>query len=330
MVPEGPLIWLDQIRSPCNRIYIPPRTVIDDHHHRMLEANSQMERIPLLSKTSVPRSYVPNSPCSTCRKSALHKQFPCSHPKHSMHQVLCILNLALLCIFLCTLLTLFLHHSPGDHMHITHSHSKLHKILPYLGGMGPYIHGQYIPPPCPISQIHLLSRHGERYPTTTMFSLISQFAKNISNQKFHGDLAFLNKWDLNRWIDYPDGQLNQETLTSHEAGSLRMFNLGVEFRGRYSKLWNFTSHGKKGSKGRRIRVWSSDSQRVIDSAKYLAMGFYGIDQYQDVEWEVVPETKDRWADSLTPSYSPASKRRLTFQDTRARFSLKENIPHWEK
>ena len=116
-------------------------------------------------------------------------------------------------------------------------------------------------------------------------------------------------------------------MTGSEAGSLRMFNLGVEFRGRYSGLWNFTSRSIcLGNKDRRMRVWSSDSLRVIDSAKYFAMGFYGVDEFNDIEFEIVPETRERWANSLTPSYYPF-RNETYISDTRVRDSVMESIPH---
>lgn len=171
-------------------------------------------------------------------------------------------------------------------------------LLKYFGGMGPYIGGEYVNPPieCKVSQVHMMSRHGERYPTNNVGAAISKFASNIStlSNNFQGDLLFLNNWTLltSNWLSSPQSQLEQETLTGPAAGSLRMFTLGSEFRSRYD-LWNFADHGG-------VKVWSSDSARVIDSSKYFASGFFGVDT--NVFVQVIPETEERWGNSLTTTY----------------------------
>ena len=171
-------------------------------------------------------------------------------------------------------------------------------LLKYFGGMGPYIGGEYINPPdeCKVTQVHMISRHGERYPTRNVGSVISRFATNIStlSNNFYGDLAFLNNWTLltSNWLSSPEDQFEQETLTGPAAGSLRMFTLGSEFRARYD-LWNFGSHEG-------VKLWSSDSRRVIHSARYFASGFFGVDT--NVSVEVIPETEGQWGNSLTTTY----------------------------
>jgi Histidine phosphatase superfamily (branch 2) len=171
-------------------------------------------------------------------------------------------------------------------------------LLRYFGGMGPYIGGEYVFPPkeCKVSQLHMMSRHGERYPTRDKGEIISQFASNIStlSNNFHSDLSFLNNWTLHtsNWLSFPQDQLDQETLTGPAAGSLRMFTLGSKFRARYD-LWNFGNHNK-------ATVWSCDSRRVIESAKYFASGFFGVGT--DVSVEVIPEAEEQWGNSLTTTY----------------------------
>lgn len=173
--------------------------------------------------------------------------------------------------------------------------------LQYFGGMGPYIGGEYVVPPemCRISQVHMVSRHGERYPTNNMFSTIRRFAENISglSNNFISFLSFLNGWNLSKdnWLYSPENQLEQETLTGPAAGSLRMFTLGSEFRSRYGDLWDFRQLGP-------VKVWSSDSRRVIHSANYFSTAFFGTDA--DVTVEVIPETQERWGNSLTTTCVP--------------------------
>jgi acid phosphatase len=99
---------------------------------------------------------------------------------------------------------------------------------------------------------------------------------------------------MEEWIYLPREQFNQETLTGPAAGSVTMFNLGTEVRSLYSGLWNYISHG--GGRSMR-RVWSSPSQRVVDSAMYFALGFYGKEEF---EVQVIPETIIG-GNTLTPS-----------------------------
>jgi Histidine phosphatase superfamily (branch 2) len=173
-------------------------------------------------------------------------------------------------------------------------------LLKYFGGMGPYIGGEYTPPPpnCRVSQVHMMSRHGERYPTRRMGTTLLAFAANVSGVGgFSNSIEFLNSWKLDDWINVPDSQLDQETLTGPAAGSTHMFTLGSEFRTRYNDMWNWTDSG--------VKLWSSNSTRVIHSAKYFASAFFGVDVPTQVE--VIPETSERWGDSLTTTYVPYSR-----------------------
>lgn len=166
--------------------------------------------------------------------------------------------------------------------------------------MGPYIGGQYagVPTDCKVTQVHMISRHGERYPTTHVGSRISLFAQNISGiQGFSKSLAFLNDWRYDDWIYSPEDQLEQETLTGPAAGSRRMFSMGNELRTRYSDIWSFRNQPQA------VKVWSSDSERVIHSARYFSAGFFGINN--SVAVEIIPETRERWGNTLTTTYVPS-------------------------
>jgi acid phosphatase len=166
--------------------------------------------------------------------------------------------------------------------------------------MGPYIGGQYagVPTGCKVTQVHMISRHGERYPTTHMGSRIKIFAQNVSEKKgFSKSLAFLNDWRYDDWIYSPEDQLEQETLTGPAAGSRRMFSMGNELRTRYSDLWSFRDQSQE------VKVWSSNSKRVIHSARYFSAGFFGINNAVAVE--IIPETNERWGNTLTTTYVPS-------------------------
>lgn len=53
-----------------------------------------------------------------------------------------------------------------------------------------------------------------------------------------------------------------------------------------------------------MRLWASDSKRVIDTARYFAAGLFGISSdwvRNDIaEVDVIPESSDRGSDTLTP------------------------------
>lgn len=187
-----------------------------------------------------------------------------------------------------------------DFVHVPLPGMKNPGLLKYLGGLGPYIGGEYTPVPetCSVTQLHMISRHGERYPTHGMGVNIAAFAANIARApelNWNSDLGFLNGWTLatDGFMPFPEQQWDQETLTGPAAGSRTMFTLGNEFRTRYAGLWEW------GNADERIRVWASNMTRVIDSAEYFAQGFFGINA--DVEYEIIPETADQWGNSLTTS-----------------------------
>jgi len=193
-----------------------------------------------------------------------------------------------------------------DFVHVPLPGMRNPSLLRYFGGMGPWIGKDYKPMPsnCKVTQVHMLARHGERYPTGGMGNILASFAANISNlasDNFRGDLAFLNGWNFttDNWLYAPKDQLEQETLTGPAAGSTHMFTLGSEFRSRYEGLYNFRSASRGDSA---VKVWSSDSERVIHSAKYFSSAFFGVSSPVDVE--VIPETAERWGNSLTTTFVP--------------------------
>ncbi|EJD01856.1 phosphoglycerate mutase-like protein [Fomitiporia mediterranea MF3/22] len=123
-----------------------------------------------------------------------------------------------------------------------------------------------IPAGCDITQVHLLFRHGARYPT--LGSLPAAFATKLHNSTISGTgftakgkLKFLNTWPY---------KLGAEILTPF--GRQQLFDLGVSFRVKYGELLkNFTS----------LPVFRTTSQeRMLQSAANFAAGFFGIPDYQ--------------------------------------------------
>lgn len=101
----------------------------------------------------------------------------------------------------------------------------------------------------------------------------------------------MNNWTY--FTDNPSKDFEQLTTTGPYAGTLEAFTTGVRFRTRYEHLL---------PKDSRTRFWASDSHRVIQTARYFSSGLFGLDWEKDgiAELEVIPETPDRRADTLTP------------------------------
>ena len=115
-----------------------------------------------------------------------------------------------------------------------------------------------IPDGCTINQVHLLYRHGARYPTTG--SAPSTFAGKLANAtkaggfSTSGELAFLSNWTY---------KLGAELLTPF--GRSQNFQLGVAYRQLYGELLNnFTDT---------IPVFRTQSQdRMVKTAQNFAAG----------------------------------------------------------
>ncbi len=136
-----------------------------------------------------------------------------------------------------------------------------------------------IPAGCDIVQVHLLYRHGARYPTTG--AAPSSFAQKLLNAtqargfSVTGELAFLSDWTY---------KLGAELLTPF--GRSQNFNLGIAYRQLYGHLLNnFTASGT-------IPVFRTESQdRMVKTAENFAAGFFGVPEYMDeVNIEIRVET----------------------------------------
>jgi hypothetical protein len=134
-----------------------------------------------------------------------------------------------------------------------------------------------IPDGCNIVQVHLLYRHGARYPTSGAApATFAQKLQNATKTGFNvtGDLEFLSTWTY---------KLGAELLTPF--GRSQNFMLGVQYRQLYGELLNnFTEQGA-------IPVFRTESQdRMVKTAENFAAGFFGIPEYLDqVNIEIVVE-----------------------------------------
>ncbi|KAL9602036.1 MAG: hypothetical protein Q9219_002145 [cf. Caloplaca sp. 3 TL-2023] len=89
---------------------------------------------------------------------------------------------------------------------------------------------------------------------------------------------------------------DQLTTTGPYAGTLSAFAAGTRLRSRYLNL--LLSHASPNP----INFWASDCNRVVETARYFATGFFGLDWASKAagRLHIIPETPDRGADTLTP------------------------------
>ncbi|KAL1304807.1 hypothetical protein AAFC00_003735 [Neodothiora populina] len=192
-------------------------------------------------------------------------------------------------------------------------------LLYHLGGNGPWIRkmdgvvgglddegeregeehggGVGVPRGCMVDQVHMLSRHAERYPTGKAGIRMLELYHRLRPIREHlnGSLSFVRDWDF----FIPDPQSNLESLvsTGPYAGTLSAFSTGVKLRTRYSHLVSDALNRRKTTS-----LWASSSKRVVETAKYFAAGFWGLDweSSDKAQLYIVPESADRGADTLTP------------------------------
>lgn len=135
-----------------------------------------------------------------------------------------------------------------------------------------------IPEGCKLDQVHLVHRHGARYPSSGY-----DFADKLHNVTLDGsgftakgELSFLNTWTY---------KLGEELLTPF--GRQQLFDLGVSFRINYGELLkDFTG----------LPVFRTTSEyRMVQSAENFAAGFFGIPDYQTNYRQLI--TIEDWYDS---------------------------------
>ncbi|KAJ7642412.1 acid phosphatase [Mycena polygramma] len=121
-----------------------------------------------------------------------------------------------------------------------------------------------LPTGCSVQQVHLLHRHGARYPTSGSapadFAAALHAVASTGKLSASGPLSFLNTWQY---------KLGAEILTPF--GRAQLFELGVGFRVKYGDLLKGFAD---------LPVWRTTSEeRMVDSALHFAAGFFGVQEY---------------------------------------------------
>jgi len=118
-----------------------------------------------------------------------------------------------------------------------------------------------IPEQCKLTQVHLLHRHGARYPTSSKEPAgFATRLKAAGNYKASGHLEFLNTWKYG---------LGKEVLTPF--GRSQLFNLGVGFRQKYGHLLGEISDSQE-----KLVFRTTSQNRMLHSALNFAAGFFGV------------------------------------------------------
>jgi 3-phytase len=159
----------------------------------------------------------------------------------------------------------------------------------YWGNLSPYhpadgfgIDDNGIPSGCAVSQVHVLHRHGQRFPTTYFNDggNIQRFAAKIRNASINGKLratgplSFLNTYQ---------NRLGASTLTA--VGAQTLFSSGSTFWTKYGRLlynepsgsvrWNNSLNVfPNGTARPKPLLRTTSQQRIYESARWWATGFF--------------------------------------------------------
>lgn len=133
-----------------------------------------------------------------------------------------------------------------------------------------------MPDQCEIKQVHILHRHGARYPTSSSHEATSVFGAAVSNATkagtldATGDMAFLNSWNFSIGVE----------VLVHQ-GAQELFDSGTKHYYDYARLLqNYTD---------KLVLRTTSESRMLDTARYWMLGFFGWDAPSRANLEVLTE-----------------------------------------
>ncbi|CEP21621.1 PHO5 [Cyberlindnera jadinii] len=192
-----------------------------------------------------------------------------------------------------------------------------YNVLRFLGVSSPYVQhpgfgiGRATPNGCEVTQMNLISRHGERYPTTsqgqTMERNLARLRFNIT-ERLDGPLSFLPTYDF---VALNPELYEQETTSGPYAGLADMFSFGETMRYRYDHLVRDASQ---------LKFYPSSQKRIVDSATWFAHGFMGSSFDNSSIIPIDEFTNMTGANSLTPVNSCRNYNSRAEIDTISRYS----------
>ncbi|KAI9839060.1 MAG: hypothetical protein M1837_002278 [Sclerophora amabilis] len=156
-------------------------------------------------------------------------------------------------------------------------------VFQLMGSLSPYFPNpngfgilEYpLPQGSNVSQLHMLHRHGSRYPTSN--SNVEALGKRIAEAKASGSfnvsgaLSFLNTWSY---------QLGAEVLVPH--GRQELFDSGVLHYYQYGQLYNTSTQ---------ILARTTTQNRMRESAENFMAGFFGLDWTNNATLELITERR---------------------------------------
>lgn len=171
----------------------------------------------------------------------------------------------------------------------------------HMGPLTPYTsaplagvdHAKYLATPisangtCSLSQVHILHRHGARYPTEgAPTHLVKALLASRQGLTFSGPLEFLSKYEY---------RLGEELLVP--LGREQLHLSGVQAAMDYGRLASSDL-----AQGRRLFVRAGSQQRIVDSARAWATGFWGADWTQRTDMDVQIEAPG-FNTTLAPNFA---------------------------
>lgn len=178
-------------------------------------------------------------------------------------------------------------------------------IFPYLAGSGPYFSypNDYgisadTPSGCEISQIQLLARHGERYPSKSKGKKLLKTWNTLQHfpYQFNGSLSFIDD-DYEFFIQDLDN-LEMETTTENSVNAINPYTGEMDAKKHAQEF--LAQYADFLEDNREFAVFAASSQRVHDTAQFF------IDSLGDkfnISLQVVSEEPSAGANTLSPGYS---------------------------
>ncbi|KDN53031.1 phosphoglycerate mutase-like protein [Tilletiaria anomala UBC 951] len=120
---------------------------------------------------------------------------------------------------------------------------------------------------CKLEQVHILHRHGSRYPTTgSPAELVRKFLDQSPRPTFTGPLSFINSYKY---------RLGSELLTP--VGRQQLYDSGVHAAIEYGSL----AEADLSDNGSRLFVRAGSQRRIVDSALSWMQGFFGTYEWRN-------------------------------------------------
>lgn len=137
-------------------------------------------------------------------------------------------------------------------------------LSPYFVPDGFGVEEQALPETCKVKNVHILSRHGSRYPTA--FSSLLGFADKLekTNFKATGELSFLNDWRY---------ELGAAILVP--IGKQQLYDAGVLASMQYGGLYDHKNTSNK------LVFRTTTQKRMTESALAFLEGFFGGEEWKD-------------------------------------------------